>query len=331
MRSRILAAVVAVLFAAPGLAQTSSGTGEVVWRAHQGGGSAVTIDTVTALPALIRRLNNDWQFVQTFKAYWIGYTDDMYSIAAHGEAAIPPLLNFIQTTTDVKNKYGAVYCLHLIGIKSRVAGRYYEQFQNVAARQALRSLLTQDDLQELIIELLIRDPWQSDVPYLFAALEKGGTDEWALVNSLVRYQVANLPIQQPIPSDIGTETIKVPALKRQLDYEQAINLQAQQIVSRIRALQPVYITVKDSVERGALWGPMSIAFGKKLLIRDFLFTMTEVDYLQMGSRLHYFIDENGLTICATPTARKRLLAWWQAQRPAFRQQFQENAAKKRSL
>ncbi len=331
MRSRILAAVVAVLFAVPGLAQTSSGTREVVWRAQLGGGSAVTIDTVTALPALISRLNNDWQFVETSKWYWIGYTDDMYSIAAHGETAIPLLLNFIQTTSSVKNKYGAVCCLHLIGIKSIVAGRTYEQFQSVAARQALRSLLTQDDLREWIIELLIRDPWQSDVPYLFAALEKGGADEWALVNSLVRYQVANLPIQQPIPFDIGTETIKVPALKRQLDDMQAINLQAQQIVGRIRALQPVYITIRDSVERGVLWGSMIRSFGKKLIIRNFLSQMTEVNYLQLGSRLHYFIDENGLTICATPTARKRLLAWWQAQQPAFRQQFQANAAKKRSL
>jgi len=331
MRRKLLALIVAGLCALPGLAQTPAGAGKVAWRAQQGGGSAVPLDTVTALPQLLDRLSNNWHLVKTFNGYGIiGYTRDMYSIAAHGEAAIGPLMKFIQVTPNAKARQGAVYCLHLIGFHGKEAGRTYKEFQSLAARQALRDLLTQADLQSLVVSLLIRDPWQSDVPYLFETLEKGGPDDWALVNSLVRYRVAELPIQQPIPVDMGTELIKAPKYHWRRDSKQASNEQAQQIVSRIRKLQPVYITVEDSLEQMSLLGYTSSVFGRKLTIQNFLYWMTNVDYSEIGSRLHYFIDKEGLTICATPTARKRVLAWWHAQTPAFRQQFSGNDARKRS-
>ena len=329
MRRKLLTLLVAGLCALPGLAQTPVGAGKVAWRAQLGGGSAVPLDTVTALPQLLDRLKSDWRFVETFKGYWIGYTDDMYSIAAHGEAAIEPLTKLIQATPDANARYGAVYCLHLIGIRSREAGRTYEEFRSPAARQALRNLLAQADLQYLVVSLLMRDPWQSDVPCVLEALQQGGPDDWALVNSLVRYRVAGLPIQQPIPADIGTELIKAPKINRRLDFEQAAAEQAQQLVSRIRKLQPVYITVEDSLEQVPLLGYRSSVFERKLTIQDFLYRMTEVDYLQTGSRLHYFVDKEGLTICSTLVARKRVLTWWHAQTPAFRQQFRGNDASKR--
>jgi len=75
----------------------------------------------------------------TGKAYWIGYTDDMYSIAAHNDAAIPPLLELIEQTKNPKAAYGAVLTIHLIGIERTVKGRFYEEFKNKKARAALLS------------------------------------------------------------------------------------------------------------------------------------------------------------------------------------------------
>lgn len=66
----------------------------------------VPIDTVTALETLISRLNANWQFVETGKMYWIGYTDDMYSIAQRREAAIEPLLAFVRTSANDQGKWG---------------------------------------------------------------------------------------------------------------------------------------------------------------------------------------------------------------------------------
>ena len=78
---------------------------------------------------LIQRLEEDWREVETGKAYWIGYTKDMYSIAAHGDDAIYPLLSFIKKAKSNRAKYGAILSLHLIGIDRKIAGRFYEEFK----------------------------------------------------------------------------------------------------------------------------------------------------------------------------------------------------------
>ena len=67
-------------------------------RAVLGGEKNVPIDTSTSRPELIKRLEKPWKFVETFKAYWIGYTDDMYSIAAYKDNAIKPLTDLIDTS-----------------------------------------------------------------------------------------------------------------------------------------------------------------------------------------------------------------------------------------
>ena len=76
-------------------------------RAVEGGSQRVLIDTNTPLSELVKRLDGNWELVETGKAYWIGYTDDMYSIAAHGEKAIDPLLAFIRTSKSDKARGGS--------------------------------------------------------------------------------------------------------------------------------------------------------------------------------------------------------------------------------
>lgn len=110
--------------------QTATGVpllpkGKYAHRPTEGSGTEVPIDTVTALDTLIHRLKGKFPFVETGKAYFIGYTDDQFSIAAHGEAAIPALTHYIKTDADPLGKAGAIYALHLIGINSKVAGRQY--------------------------------------------------------------------------------------------------------------------------------------------------------------------------------------------------------------
>ncbi len=130
------------------------------YRFFEGGSSRVPIDKKTPILTLINRLNSNWQFEETFKGYWIGYTDDMYSIAAHKNDAIRPLMDFIKYTKSYKSKLGALYCLHLIGIDSKIAGRFYEEFVNPKARQALLRLIYNPELTDHVISLLARDPWK---------------------------------------------------------------------------------------------------------------------------------------------------------------------------
>ena len=79
----------------------------------QGGVVKVTIDTNTPLPELVERLKGPWREVSTGKGYWIGYTEDMYSIAARSELAIDPLLALARTSNSAHTKRGALLSLHL--------------------------------------------------------------------------------------------------------------------------------------------------------------------------------------------------------------------------
>ena len=137
----------------------ASPSGRQYVRPVEGGGMVVSIDSITPLPEMLARLNGKWEFIETGKAYWIGYTDDMFSIAARRESAIQPLLEFIRNSANPQGKYGAVYCLHLIGINCRIVGRFKEEFANKKAREALLSLLIYPEIAPVIIRLLMRDPW----------------------------------------------------------------------------------------------------------------------------------------------------------------------------
>jgi hypothetical protein len=296
----------------------------------------VVVDAVVALPELLRRLSNDWQFVETGKGYWIGYTDDMYSIAAHGEAAIAPLLKLAKNAPSSHTRLGAVYSLHLIGIESHEAGRYIEQFKVLAARQALRSLLTDTTVGVTVGKLLMRDPWQSDIPLIFEALEKGGPNDWVLINLLQRYSLTGLPLQQAIPDDIGNEPLQIPPYQWKKGGV-ASQLQVHSILQELVKLRPRQIVLKKGVEQ--LRASVTTVFSEDMIlsghmglcVRDFLYEMTEVDYLRLGSQLFYFVEGRRVTVCGPTTARKRTLAWWQAQKPAYRQQFASNQAGKRIL
>ncbi len=171
------------------------------YRFYEGGSRRVLIDKKTPLKTLIERLNSNWELIETFKCYWIGYTDDMYSIAAHKNEAIQPLLNFIKHSKSNKSKLGAIYCLHLIGIDSKIVGRFNEEFVNPKARQALLSLIYQPELTDLVVSLLARDPWQTDLPILIHYLKYYPLN-LKLINSLFRYEKSKAPFRQDIKENI---------------------------------------------------------------------------------------------------------------------------------
>ena len=95
-------------------------TGRQNYLAVEGGGIKINVDTISKLDDLINKTDGKWKFIETGKAYWIGYTTDMFSIASRKSSAIKPLLKFIDTTKNFHGRLGAVYSLHLIGIDSEI-------------------------------------------------------------------------------------------------------------------------------------------------------------------------------------------------------------------
>ncbi|RWY55773.1 hypothetical protein EPL05_05200 [Mucilaginibacter gilvus] len=215
--------------------------------------SWVKLDKTTSLPTLIRKLAGPWEFVETGKGYWIGYTDDMFSIANYGDAAVEPLLAFLDTTKSRIGRIGVVYSLHLIGINSCVAGRFIEEFQSTKARAALLTHLKDDDLGETIMRLLIRDPWLSDVPKLFETMRNVNTNNWYIAGALPRYIGTELPMHQKVLDAIGLLTIKFPfANMNNFNGPYGIEMQTREMLRTMQSFANV--NVEESLLNAEIWG-----------------------------------------------------------------------------
>jgi len=179
-------------------------------RAVEGGGGVVNIDSITPLSQLIERLKYPLQFVETGKAYWIGYPDLMFSIAYHKDKAVQPLIDFINRVRSIEAKENALYTLHLIGLESRTGGRFYEEFKNPKARKALLQFMDHYGLHGAVVHLLMRDPWRMDIPYYMEYLSKPHKDYSKVLHALNRfYLLKGRPIGQEIPAYLRKINIKV--------------------------------------------------------------------------------------------------------------------------
>lgn len=185
--------------------------GKQNYRAVTGGSVKVNITSTGSLITLINKLDSNWEFVETGKMYWIGYTDDMYSIAAYGDSAIGSLCDHFHSTVSENGKYGVIFTLHLIGIESSIAGRFIEEFKNKNARKALLQLAIDKKYTGVIVSLLARDPWKTDLPNLIELL-KQDDHSVELVNALFRYLATpyeenDLPFRQTIPQSLDTISV----------------------------------------------------------------------------------------------------------------------------
>jgi hypothetical protein len=182
-------------------------------RMVRGGPEKVIIDNKTSLRKLIKKLNSPWELAETGAGYWIGYTDDMFSIASYKDKAIRPLTSFIRETDSIKGKIGGLYTLHLIGIKSTVVGRSFEHFSDTLARKAILSLLDDQSLNRYVTILLKRDPWPMDIPYLIDYLDKSDNDYTYVLSAFRKYfldlEIENRPLFEDLPEEIYDKEVTI--------------------------------------------------------------------------------------------------------------------------
>jgi hypothetical protein len=179
-------------------------------RAVEGGGSIVTIDSITPLSVLIERLKYPLQFVETGKMYWIGYPNLMFSIAYHKDKAIQPLVDFINRVHSIEAKENALYTLHLIGLESSTGGRFSEEFKNPKARKAILQFMNHYALHRTVVHLLMRDPWRMDISYYMEYLSKPNKDYSKVLHALNWfYLLKNRPLCQQIPAYLRKINIRV--------------------------------------------------------------------------------------------------------------------------
>jgi len=284
----------------------------------EGGSIVIKIDSVTPLNILIGKLNDDWTFRETGKGYWIGYTNDMFAIASRGDEAIPVLVNFFKNTQKEKGKIGALYTLHLIGIQRQIVGRFVERFTNRKARLALLGLLKEKNYAYDIVELLMRDPWKSDLPYFFEILRSEKDDEitWPIISSLDRYKIPGLPVNNQLPKDLNGLNIRLKVenenvLERDFDF----NAQIKKALREFGNKYPNSIKIESELYNAELSKYYTTKLSSLLNISELIRSLgiepnSPFNYERIGCKIQYYVRDGKLYFCTIKTAQEILCHWW---------------------
>jgi hypothetical protein len=312
-------------------------------RAVEGGWQRVAIDTNTPLPQLIKRLDSNWREIETGKGYWIGYTDDMYSIAAHGDEAIDPLLNFIKSSRSAKARYGALLTLHLIGIESKITGRFHEEFKDERVRNVFYELLNNDNLRDEVLLLLVRDPWPNDLSHLFTLLGHLSDNKCKpLVNALFRYNITNSSFGGTLPKDSDGARVAVVepnAITEIGELYVFTRERPDEGVDRINKLidSDTNIVTQNQIPSGlrTVWkfrNPTEarnrflpyfygrdvhdVVYDALLNDRDFV-----VRYCDLSDPFNFQVTGTNIYLITPAAAKERWLEWWQQQNPLHGKQI----------
>jgi hypothetical protein len=294
----------------------------------------VDIDHQTPLDSLISELSRDQDIHINDDSYDPGYTALIFSIASHKDSAIPLLLNLAASTKKLAVRYSVVITLNLIGVNSTITGHYTENFTNKQARVALLSMIKYPDVQRNVLNNLMKDPWQSDVPVLFKLMKQDTTAAWQIQNTLVRYAITDYPVHQPLPAWADTVKLMCPYYGTPTDppFTTIYNVMEADMITlhnpnlhvekHIRQIKWSVYTVPQS------WKPVNKVL--TLSLAAFLNEALYLDYSSLGNAFQYYVADNQLYFCSPLTTKKILLDWWDSRPESFQQSFIADKAKKPS-
>jgi hypothetical protein len=297
----------------------------LAFRPTEGHLDTIYLDTKTPLKKLISRLQKPWEFVETGKAYWIGYTDDMYSIAYYQDKAVIQLIDLIKRSDSQKTKIGALITLHLIGIHSQVVGRNYEEFSDTLARNAILSFIADKQLQNTAIMLLRRDPWKYDIPFFISylnQLDSTNLDVFRYIRTYLQ-NVDGVPLWQDLPQTILEKEISIKtnnffshpiadiiALKKSLEDKVEIDdeiLETKEWKNGLKAFQ----SDTGEVKNVRYINEKEYVF-EKPHIKDIKSFREGRDYegIFPDDRFLYSYENGIIYIIGYQKARSKLLTWW---------------------
>jgi hypothetical protein len=241
----------------------------------------------------------------------------MFSIAAHGNEAIPLLVHFADTSKNAHAREGAIYTLHLIGIDKKIAGRFSEYFKNKEARKALVELLKHEELRPLIAHLLIRDRWKSDIPVCMNILKYGSGEMSPIVNICIS-DLPEIPMHEIIPERFDDVMITVTD-KHPDRFDLNADYSGQMTEALNKMKNKKHIHVDSLLLNQNLWEQhQKISRKEPFSVSSFLYGMTKCGYIENGSRLQYYIRNGELYICSSQVSKEIILNWWEQQTDSFK-------------
>ncbi len=287
----------------------------------------IEIDSVTSLNNLIPKLTKNYELYTTYRGWYIGYNDLMYSIAIHGDSAINLLVDFYHQTKSYNAKIAALQTLHLIGINCLIEHeKQFESFSNLNARKALLQILSEDDsLQSKVMMLLSRRALASDVPVLMDIMKSSKSDCWGISCGLLRYKLRNIPIAQKVPIELWE---KKTHLKFSKDTQKSITLN--KIFKEIKSRYSNSILVEDTLlhynyELASDYSGIQRMHTKnEIWIRDLCDYCVPFFFEYYGSNFQYYCKDDKIYFCSARTSKRLWLEWWKSQPQSYKDSLRNN-------
>lgn len=291
------------------------------YKLFEGGSEKVKIDSTTNVNELILRLEDKWEFEFTGKGYLIGYTNLMFSIANHGEKTLDSLIKLYTQTKTKDGKWGALYTIYLIGIESKSAYSFKEDFKSTKARKALLFLLeneTTAKYQKEIVKLLLRNPWEIDLEILFKKIEENKFESWFLINALFRYGLESIPFNQEIPEPIASEKYlyEKPA-SYYVKNDPFLSSFYKDYLKHLTTKFPNIIVIEESVFDNNLYGyPGSTNCGMEFYNSFILKSMVNLTHvisyanIAIDNEVQYYVEDEVIFVIDYESAKLRWLSWY---------------------
>jgi hypothetical protein len=228
------------------------------------------------------------------------------------------LVKFINNSNSTHARVGALYTLHLIGINSKIVGRFFEKFENSIARKAIIQYINNDKLHETVVELLMRDPWASDIPVFINYLLKLNHDYSAILSAMQRYEVKNKPFGQELTDTFYSNKTLI---KSSESYSR--NPYYDMIALKESFVENIYIDT--AISNSKEWITSIENINMDLIKTEYqssgtlLSTLTNsvFSYVRFANNFFYCFEKNKLSIHGPIQTRKIWLKWWEENKNDF--------------
>jgi len=287
----------------------------------------IKIDSVTSLNNLIPKLTTNYELYPTYRGWYIGYNDLMYSIAIHGDSAINLLVDFYHQTKSYNAKIAALQTLHLIGINCQIEHeKQFESFSNLNARKALFQILSEDDsLQSKVMMLLSRRALASDIPLLMDIMKSSKSDCWGISCGLLRYKLKNIPIAQKVPVEIWEKKTRLKFTKETPD-----NIRLNKVFENIKTRYSSCIFVEDTLLHYNFEPEIDYSGNQRMYTKNEIRISQLCDYSvpffleYYGSNFQYYCKDDKLYFCSARTSKRLWLEWWKSQTQSYKDSLRNN-------
>ncbi len=178
-------------------------------------------------------------------------------------------------------------------------------------------LLKHEALRPVIMDLLIRDRWKSDIPVYMDMLKNGTGEMYPIVNACIS-DLPDIPMREDIPKKFDRMMITFKD-KNPGGYNFNTDYSGEMIELLHKIKDNSHIHVDTALFNPHLWGRhQKVSSDEPFTLSYFLHNITRCGYTENGSQLQYYVRNGNIYICSSQISSAIILDWWMQQSDAFK-------------